>query len=129
MARSLLPLAPRSDRMQPSLPIALPAPIAATPLISKAQLGPADFGGALAKLLEALVPAAIPVPTEMPVTAQTTNSQSPTDSTPTPPATLQQPMAGSLTAADISLATVATQLTPESSVPPAQLQTNTTVVR
>ena len=44
--------------MQPALPVVLPPPATASPVIAKVQLGPADFGGALAKLLAIVVPTA-----------------------------------------------------------------------
>src|SRR5579863_2672657 len=64
--------------MQPALPVALPPPATASPVIGKLQLGPADFGGALAKLLAAVVPTVtatvpaqsqVPAPNPAPVTA------------------------------------------------------------
>ncbi len=115
--------------MQPNLPVALPTSITATPLIGKLQLGPADFGGELAKLLAAIAPAATTVAPKTNATPAT--AQSPTMApAQAPPASVQQ-SAPDLLATETPLPIAALSLTqgsePASSV--AQPQTNTAGVR
>jgi flagellar hook-length control protein FliK len=114
MARSLLLSGDEERSMQPSLPVALPAPITATPSIGKVQLGSPDFGGALSILLAAIASTA------------TTATQSPTLTAGTgqaPPATQKLPP-DTLTTTEIPLSAALSPPTSETPAATSKLQSD-----
>ena len=110
--------------MQPSLPVALPAQATTTPLIGKLQPGPADFGGALATLLAAVVPTPTTnVQQQLPVTMPTSGSP------PQEAQSCEQHTSDLLVAMEAPPAATALPQIPEVPVASSQPQTNAAAVR
>jgi flagellar hook-length control protein FliK len=122
--------------MQPSLPVALPAQITATPLAGKLQPEPTGFGDELLKLLAAIAPTQTTAQPQMPKATPDAGETSVTRQSggtipAEEPVPEHQQTASSSPAAETLLSSVATTLPqlPEACAKALPAQTNATVLR